>query len=57
MTSDRTNTARDYADQASATASKLKPGGYDSVKALALLSIAHSLVTLAENSEQSDSTK
>ncbi len=47
MTSDRAN-AREYAEQASRVADKLKPGGYESVKALALLSIAHSLAALTE---------
>jgi hypothetical protein len=39
--------ARQYAEQASTTAAKLKPGTYDSVAALALTSIAHSLSVLA----------
>jgi len=50
MNSDVTS-ARQYAEQASSIAAKLKPGTYDAVKALALVSIAHSLAALAENSE------
>jgi hypothetical protein len=50
MTSDQPS-ARDYAELAAKTAAKLKPGSYDSVQALALLSIAHSLVTLTENND------
>jgi hypothetical protein len=40
-------TARQYAEQAASAAAKLKPGTYDSVAALALTSIAHSLSVLA----------
>lgn len=40
-------TARAYADQATAVAAKLKPGTYDAVQALALTSIAHSLAVIA----------
>jgi hypothetical protein len=47
MKDDPVSTAREYAEQASAVAAKLKPGGYESVKALALISIAHSLADLA----------
>ena len=47
MTDDTVSIAREYAQQASAIAAKLKPGGYESVKALALISIAHSLAALA----------
>lgn len=36
--------AADYANKAAEVASKLKPGTWDSVQSLALLSIAHSLV-------------
>jgi hypothetical protein len=39
--------ARHYAEQAARTAAGLKPGTYDSVAALALTSIAHSLSVLA----------
>jgi hypothetical protein len=48
MTDDTVSAALEYAEQASAVAAKLKPGGYDSVKALALISIAHSLAAIAE---------
>jgi hypothetical protein len=41
--------ARQYADKASTLAEKLKPGTYDSVAALALTSIAHSLTVLASS--------
>ena len=41
--------ARQYADQAVKVAEKLKPGTYDSVAALALTSIAHSLTVLASS--------
>ncbi len=46
--SDLTRAARDYAGQAASVASKLRPGSYDSVQALALLSIAHSLLALTD---------
>jgi hypothetical protein len=46
-----TSKARDFADQASKVAGKLKPGSYESVQALALLSIAHSLMALTENGD------
>lgn len=39
--------ARQHATQAAEVAAKLKPGTYDSVAALALTSIAHSLSVLA----------
>ena len=39
---------RDHLDQATRLAAKLKHGSYDSVQALALLSIAESLAVLAE---------
>lgn len=39
--------ARQYAEQAAAVAQKLKAGSYDSVGALALVSIANSLSVLA----------
>lgn len=39
--------AQEYAAQAAAVASKLKPGTYDAVNALALTSIAHSLAVIA----------
>jgi hypothetical protein len=44
--------AADFAEQAASVAGKLKPGTYDSVQALALVSIAHSLSVLAEHSRQ-----
>ena len=44
--------ARAYAEQAASTAAKLKPGTYDSVAALALTSIAHSLSVLASRSAE-----
>jgi hypothetical protein len=44
--------AANFAQQASSVADKLKPGTYDSVQALALVSIAHSLSVLAEHSRQ-----
>ena len=40
--------AQELADQAAATAQKLKPGTWESVQALALASIAQSLVALAD---------
>lgn len=46
-----TQAAADFATQASAVAAKLKPGTYDAAQALALISIAHSLAVLAENSQ------
>ena len=46
--------ARHYAEQASTTAAKLKPGTFDSVAALALTSIAHSLSVLAAKSSQAE---
>jgi hypothetical protein len=54
VTSDR-SLARDYAEQAAKTAAKLKPGSYESVKALALLSIAYS--NLANLAEERDAAK
>jgi hypothetical protein len=44
--------ASDFARQATDAAGKLKPGTYDAVQALALVSIAHSLSVLAEHSRQ-----
>lgn len=44
--------AADFAHQAASIAQKLKPGGYDSAQALALVSIAHSLAVLADHSRQ-----
>lgn len=44
--------AADYAQQAVAVADKLKPGTYEAAQTLALVSIAQSLVVLAENSRQ-----
>jgi hypothetical protein len=42
-----------YAEQAARTAAGLKPGTYDSVAALALTSIAHSLSILATQATNS----
>ncbi|GAA1667572.1 hypothetical protein GCM10009745_07290 [Kribbella yunnanensis] len=42
--------AKHFAEQAATTAAKLKAGTYDSVAALALTSIAHSLSVLAARS-------
>ena len=44
--------SKHFAEQAAATAAKLKAGTYDSVAALALTSIAHSLSVLAARSTQ-----
>lgn len=41
-------TAKELADQAVAVADKLKPGTWEAVQALALASIAQSLVARAE---------
>ena len=46
---DATQIAAQYAAQAASVASSLKPGTYEAVKALAFVSIAHSLAVLAEN--------
>ena len=43
-------TADEYAKQAASVADKLKPGSYEAVQTLALVSIAHSLAVLAERS-------
>ena len=40
--------AQEFADQAADVAAKLKPGTYDAVQALALVSIAQSLAAIAE---------
>ncbi|GAB3667959.1 hypothetical protein GCM10027596_37830 [Nocardioides korecus] len=45
-----TGANRDHLDEATRLAAKLKHGSYDSVQALALLSIAESLAVLAERS-------
>ena len=45
--------ARTYAEQAAATASKLKPGTWEAVQALALTSIAHSLAAMADARDSS----
>jgi len=42
-------TAQQYADQAAEVAAKLKPGTWDAVQALALVSIAQSLAKMAED--------
>ena len=44
--------ASTYAEQAAATAAKLKPGTWDAVQALALTSIAHSLAALAASEDR-----
>ena len=44
-------TARELADQAAEVAAKLKPGTWDSVQALALVSISQSLATIAERQD------
>jgi hypothetical protein len=44
-------TAKELADQAIAVAEKLKPGTWEAVQALALASIAQSLVSLAEKDQ------
>lgn len=44
--------AQQLADQAAELASKLKPGNWDAVQALALASIAQSLATIAQNQAQ-----
>ena len=46
--------AKQYAEQAARTAGGLKGGSYDSVKALALTSIAHSLTILAGQAGQTE---
>ncbi|MGW6282307.1 hypothetical protein [Kribbella sp. NPDC055071] len=46
--------ARQYAELAAVTASKLKPGTYEAVAALALTSIAHSLEVLAAQASPQD---
>jgi hypothetical protein len=42
-------TAKELADQAAGIAEKLKPGSWDSVQALALVSIAQSLAEMAKD--------
>ena len=44
-------TAKELAEQATTLAEKLKPGTWDAVQALALVSIAQSLATMAERRE------
>ena len=41
-------TAKELADQATELATKLKPGTWDAVQALALVSIAQSLAAIAQ---------
>jgi len=43
-------TAQGLADQAAEVAAKMKPGTWDAVQALALVSIAQSLATIAGRS-------
>lgn len=45
-------TAADFAQQAASLAGTLKPGSYEAVQALAIVSIAHSLAALVERSRQ-----
>ncbi len=45
------STAHHYAGHAAAVAAQLKPGTYEAVQALALVSIAHSLAALAGGRE------
>ena len=40
--------AQEFADQAAEVAAKMKPGTWDAVQALALVSIAQSLATIAD---------
>ena len=47
--SDAASRAADHAAQAAAIAATLKPGTYEAVKALALLSIAESLLARADD--------
>jgi hypothetical protein len=42
-------TAQELADQATDVAAKLKPGSWESVQALALVSIAQSLAAMAQD--------
>jgi len=44
-------TAHELADQAAEVAAKMKPGTWDAVQALALVSIAQSLATIADRHE------
>jgi hypothetical protein len=44
-------TAQEHADQAAEVAAKLKPGTWDAVQALALVSIAQSLADIAGRTE------
>lgn len=46
-------TSKELADQAMALAEKLKPGTWEAVQALALASIAQSLVYLADKKQAS----
>lgn len=48
---DAANLAENYADQAAAAASKLKPGTWEAVQALATLSIAQSLISQGSSSQ------
>ena len=47
-------TASELAEQAASIAGNLKPGTYEAVQALALVSIAHSLVASQERARRSD---
>jgi hypothetical protein len=51
MTNPSSAAASEYAAKAAEVAQKLKPGTYDSVEALALVSIAHSLAQIAQAME------
>lgn len=48
---DAARRAESYADQGAATASKLKPGNWEAVQALATLSIAESLLARAPGNQ------
>lgn len=48
---DAARRAESYADQAATTASKLKPGTWEAVQALATLSIAESLLARGSESQ------
>jgi hypothetical protein len=48
------NAAKAHAEQAASIAATFKPGGWDSAKVAALISIAHSLAIIAENSTRRD---
>ncbi len=47
-------TAKELADEATKVAAKLKPGTWEAVQALALASIAQSLVAMGETKDAND---